>query len=435
MSAAGVICVILHSIWASQLAAAPAPESRKSVVEKIESFARDHVETGVSKQTDRVVKQFANNSVGLTELQIAEIYEKEYARASQQGWFPVFGLPAWLSGWIAAVVFLVLLCLRDTLESWISSAFTKLGGALYDRLAGTRLLRRLALRKYERALLDKHENVFVPFRPKRPLRMSNVFVPLKVHTEIGRRAVTDEAGAKRTEEVVDVFDVIEKNRALVALGAPGSGKTMLLRRIALAYADCSEEYASDGPIPVLLALHRLASEETTIPEQLAAEFARNDFPRAERFIAQALTRGTLMLLLDGLDEIDSQGRRRVVQKIKDLTGTHKRCRVIITCRVAVYEEEFEGVVDKTLEVVEFNDEQVQQFLSAWQPEMPPEKSVAQLLRALRDRPRIMALARNPLLLTIIAVLYCDPNFILPRSRAEFYQKATALLLGLWHQEQ
>ena len=35
---------------------------------------------------------------------------------------------------------------------------------------------------------------------------------------------------------------------------------MLLRRIALAYADYSEEYPSDEPIPVLLELHRLARE-------------------------------------------------------------------------------------------------------------------------------------------------------------------------------
>ena len=66
--------------------------------------------------------------------------------------------------------------------------------------------------------------------------------------------------------------------------------------------------------------------------------------------------------------------------------------------------------------------------------MPPEKSVEQLLRALRDCPRIMSLGRNPLLLTIIAFLYSDPKFILPHSRAEFYQKATTLLLELWHQE-
>ncbi len=66
--------------------------------------------------------------------------------------------------------------------------------------------------------------------------------------------------------------------------------------------------------------------------------------------------------------------------------------------------------------------------------MTSDKSVEQLLRNLHDRPRIMALARNPLMLTIIAYLYTDTPFVLPHSRSEFYQKSTDLLLDQWHQE-
>jgi hypothetical protein len=66
--------------------------------------------------------------------------------------------------------------------------------------------------------------------------------------------------------------------------------------------------------------------------------------------------------------------------------------------------------------------------------MPPEKSVEQLIQNLRAKPKIMALARNPLLLTIIAYLYTDTPFVLPHSRAEFYTKATNVLLELRDQE-
>src|SRR5579872_62743 len=62
------------------------------------------------------------------------------------------------------------------------------------------------------------------------------------------------------------------------------------------------------------------------------------------------------------------------------------------------------------------------------------KSVEQLMKALRERPSIMLLARNPLMLTIIAWLYTDTPVELPHSRAEFYGKSTALLLGDWHAE-
>ena len=108
--------------------------------------------------------------------------------------------------------------------------------------------------------------------------------------------------------------------------------------------------------------------------------------------------------------------------------------MIITCRVAVYDNEFADVVDKTLEIVEFSDHQIQQFLSAWQARDAAREVRRAVAAGMRERPRIMSLARNPLLLTIIAFLYSDPKFILPHSRAEFYQKATTLLLELWHQE-
>ncbi|MEL7409575.1 MAG: hypothetical protein AAFN00_21955 [Cyanobacteria bacterium J06558_2] len=46
----------------------------------------------------------------------------------------------------------------------------------------------------------------------------------------------------------------------------------------------------------------------------------------------------------------------------------------------------------------------------------------------------MSLARNPLLLTIIAYLYCDTAFVLPDSRSEFYRKSTDVLLELRDEE-
>ena len=66
--------------------------------------------------------------------------------------------------------------------------------------------------------------------------------------------------------------------------------------------------------------------------------------------------------------------------------------------------------------------------------MPPGKSIEQLIQTLRERPRIMALARNPLLLTIIAYLYTDTDFVLPHSRTEFYDQAVDVLLRQWKEE-
>ena len=57
-----------------------------------------------------------------------------------------------------------------------------------------------------------------------------------------------------------------------------------------------------------------------------------------------------------------------------------------------------------------------------------------LLRILTDCPQLRVLARNPLLLTIIAFLHIDKELSLPHSRAEFYRQATVELLRGWKQE-
>ena len=54
------------------------------------------------------------------------------------------------------------------------------------------------------------------------------------------------------------------------------------------------------------------------------------------------------------------------------------------------------MVEEHLTLVDFADYQINAFLEPWRPFMPPERSVENLLENLRDRPRIMQLARNPL---------------------------------------
>jgi hypothetical protein len=111
-----------------------------------------------------------------------------------------------------------------------------------------------------------------------------------------------------------------------------------------------------------------------------------------------------------------------------LLEEHPETRAVITCRIAVYKGEFGDTVDRTFETIDFSDQQIRRFLRSWAPGMPKDKSVDQLMQTLRDRPQMMALARNPLLLTIIAYLYTDTAYVLPQSRAEFYHQSTDVLL-------
>jgi|GEM_PF-436666 len=402
------------------LSQSPVASAREALIEEIQAQAASDFKAGLPPQPSAVVEWYQKDAqiLQLSPGEIAKLYKEEYIRQKTTHQPNLWEQFQPKIGWVAAALFFVLLILRDVLKDWIKSASKTAGNWVYNRFAGSPFFQEIALQRYRTALIDKFQELQIPFRPNRPLQMSEVYVPLKVAGSIGG-------------EEIEARRAVAQYPRLMVTGPPGSGKSMLLKSLALSYAQGKLEAPPKRPIAILLELHRLSDLQRSIEQQLVKVLDRNDFPNATHFVTQALDQGLLLLLLDGLDEVNSGARSQVVQRLKDLLGKYKKCRAIITCRTAVYRQEFAEVADQTLEIVEFSDAQIQRFLGAWQAQMPPEKSIEQLLQTLRDRPRIIALARNPLLLTIISFLYTDTPFVLPHSRAEFYRRSTDILLDQW----
>ncbi|NEU80689.1 NACHT domain-containing protein [Nostoc sp. UIC 10630] len=399
---------------------APTEKLKNEIQQQAEYDVEDDIPR---KQTRELVDLYGKEAVGIEPKTIKRIYDDEYKKRSEAKKKDLRELLKPENGWLAAIVLFIVLIFKDTLTKWVSSFFEAVGNQIIGKLSGIPLLQGFALKRYKEELKHKYEKLKISFRPDRPLNLKDIYVPLKVT-----------GGSDR--ELIDAFQAITKHRRLMVKGSPGSGKTMLLKHIALCYADgrWSTVFDKFQCIPILLELHRLSSSEKTIEEHLEDAFDRDGFKNAKHFVSESLDKGRLLLLFDGLDEVNSDSRERVVNEIKNLLDKHLKCPVIITCRTAVYRDEFHEVVERTLEVAEFNDQQIRDFLVPWQADMPEGKSVEQLIQTLHDRPRIMDMARNPLMLTIIAYLYADTPVVLPRSRAEFYRKATDILLEQWHEE-
>jgi AAA+ ATPase superfamily predicted ATPase len=403
----------------------PKSTTQQSCESQIEKRAKQDAENDEIKtpQTEFAIKLYQQECPNLKPSRIGEIYDTAFQERREAKKKDLRELLKPENGWVAAIVLFLILIFKDTLTKWVSNFFEAVVNQIYGKLSGIPLLRGVALNRYREELKNKHQNFKISFRPNRLLKLKDIYVPLKV------------TGTNDTD-FIDAFQAVAKYRRLVVKGSPGSGKTMLLKYIALCYADgrWSSLFNELQCIPILLELHRLSSSEKTVQEHLEDAFDRDGFPNAKHFVSESLDKGKLLLLFDGLDEVNSNSRERVVNEIKNLLDMYLKCPVIITCRTAVYRDEFHELVENTLEVAEFNDQQIRNFLAPWQPDMPADKSVEQLIRTLHDRPRIMDLARNPLMLTIIAYLYADTPVELPHSRAEFYRKATDILLEQWHQE-
>lgn len=400
---------------------------KEELVQEIQRKAQRHVDIGKVASQNDLDNAFGDRGaqVGLDIADIEKIYEIAYQQAKIELPQSPFSIFKPQMGWLVAGILSILLVVRDVLKDFLSIRLKQLGEFLYNQFASSPLLQNKALKRYRRALVDKHQKLKIPFRINRPLEMSEIFVPLKVTSKFN------------DVEQIDSYTAIANYRRLMVIGQPGSGKTMMLKHIVLTYGRKKLTMLPDGTVPILLELHRLNDAELTedkLIQEITVAFSRENFPNAERFVRKSLKQGRLMLLLDGLDEINSSSRTQVVYQIRELLDIYRQCRAIITCRVAVYNGEFSELADQTLSVVEFSDHQIHRFLDAWKEQMPSDKSVAHLMQTLQDRPRIIALARNPLLLTIIAYLYTDTVFILPHSRAEFYQTSTNILLEQWRRE-
>ncbi|AOW99133.1 signal transduction protein [Moorena producens PAL-8-15-08-1] len=235
-----------------------------------------------------------------------------------------------------------------------------------------------------------------------------------------------------------------QSRRVVILGAPGSGKTTLISYFAVMLAQQNPDIlgldADTDWLPILIRMRDFAINLDKSLIDYARVFAENTMavkPLPVGFFEHWLSDGRALILLDGLDEVAEDAKRNdVVRRIENFLGQFDRNRAIITSRPAGYRRDFFRTEEfPHYQIEPFDDNKISAFIDNWynsrfQDQAEAERRKQSLRKALDDNDRIKLLARNPLLLTIIALIH-RYQAVLPKERFELYNCAVKTLLTSW----
>ncbi|HUD37617.1 MAG TPA: NACHT domain-containing protein [Streptosporangiaceae bacterium] len=180
----------------------------------------------------------------------------------------------------------------------------------------------------EPAVMDPWEEVARPQSGARWIPPAGIWV----------KAPADLAGSGNLADLIDRLP----GRRLVVAGDPGSGKTILLTRLAL---DLLARRATGGPVPVLVSAASWNPVAQDLPSWLAEQLAGRlaDLVAARQLPGHAMTAGSALLaaglvlpVIDDLDELAPGTRRLAISRIND--SLRPGDFLVAACRTQQYQQ-------------------------------------------------------------------------------------------------
>ncbi|HXM40419.1 MAG TPA: SUMF1/EgtB/PvdO family nonheme iron enzyme [Bryobacteraceae bacterium] len=263
--------------------------------------------------------------------------------------------------------------------------------------------------------------------------IEDLYIPLTT------AAAPDGRGELAIREPVRLEDALKQPR-LVITGDPGAGKTTFLRHIA--FKMCADSHNATTHFPVLIRIAELAEHirtcrhrregptieaaPTWLPHCLAARGAQFNWGLDAPFFERKLRSGEAAVLLDGLDEAPNRTEREAMSRLlENATRAYGKCSFVVTTRPLAYQGQAVLADFETANIAPLEPDAIDTFLERWCgalfSENPASSAshLAELSGALRARAEIRRMARNPVMLTALAVVHWNERR-LPEQRADLY---------------
>ncbi|HEV2816519.1 MAG TPA: hypothetical protein VGW40_04775 [Allosphingosinicella sp.] len=200
---------------------------------------------------------------------------------------------------------------------------------------------------------------------------------------------------------------------VVIVAGPGFGKTTLVNAMA-------RKVALEGLLPAVIPVPELSSSELGITDYLSRQVNSDyDVSIDWRGAAEA---GSAVLLLDGLDEVSSDRRLVILERLKVYRLAHPRVRWLMTVRDAAALAPPSGAL--LIELSPLDDGDIPKYVAAYRPN---SSGLSERIQGYtRRRPDLARLLRIPLFLALLlATQREDDN--LPANRTELLETYLEIL--------
>jgi formylglycine-generating enzyme required for sulfatase activity/energy-coupling factor transporter ATP-binding protein EcfA2 len=320
----------------------------------------------------------------------------------------------------------------------------------------------------------------------RQLQLSAVYTALMTETtQENRLEMTPRKPVGEKTRRLSALEMLNKEKYLVLLGDPGSGKSTFVNFVATCLAGellgSGEANIAVMTAPVALDedMEKTDGDEKVLPQAwnigqilpvrvVLRDLAARGLPSPGEHVSvdtlwwfiQAELGATLaedygshlkkilrekggLILLDGLDEVPDANKRRlqVKQAVQGFAALFPKCRMLVTSRTYAYqykEWKLEGFAASVLS--DFTFPQIQRFVNKWYENYALMRGVSredakgralELATTIKRTERLRELAVRPILLTLMASLHAWRGGSLPEKREALYADAVELLLYRW----
>lgn len=215
----------------------------------------------------------------------------------------------------------------SVLDKIVSAAYNFL-----DKEQQKRDLFNRATTKYAKGMINRHGKVKV-LGQREPIDLMSLYVRANIIEKITARAG---ANIKDLEAFFDLQkrdfykklatkdgeEIANKLQKFIVLGKPGAGKTTFLRYIALAMLH-KQSVIKERRLPIFVTLRDWADDDVSLMAYITKQFDICGFPKAERFVENALKQGNCLVLFDGLDEVGQDANlAQIIREISDFSDKY-----------------------------------------------------------------------------------------------------------------